>query len=154
MKLCKFIALALASTLSLSCFAAPTIQGQWQTTDKKTNQPSSIISIRKHKQAYIGTITKVFAENGHKVGDVCKNCKGSLHNKPILNMNILHVRLSPTGATKRCAILDPQVGKTYHCKLKLADNGQTLKLRGYIGFSLIGRTDSWQRVIPKDKNKA
>ena len=42
-------------------------------------------------------------------------------------------------------IYDPKNGKEYSCKMELA-NENTLKVRGYIGISLIGRTDTWTRV--------
>jgi uncharacterized protein (DUF2147 family) len=42
-------------------------------------------------------------------------------------------------------IYDPEKGKTYSCTLSLKDSG-TLKVRGYIGISLIGRTEIWTRV--------
>lgn len=41
-------------------------------------------------------------------------------------------------------IYDPKNGKKYSCKMELA-NPNTLKVRGYIGISLIGRTDTWTR---------
>lgn len=44
-------------------------------------------------------------------------------------------------------IYDPNSGKTYRCKLKLV-NHHTLKVRGYIGISLIGRTETWKRQAP------
>ncbi|MFZ5907440.1 MAG: DUF2147 domain-containing protein [Nitrospirota bacterium] len=40
-------------------------------------------------------------------------------------------------------IYDPQNGKTYSCKIKL--EGQKLRVRGFIGFSLLGRTAVWTR---------
>lgn len=42
------------------------------------------------------------------------------------------------------SIYDPESGKTYKCKLSLKDNG-TLNVRGYIGISLFGRTETWVR---------
>jgi len=45
-------------------------------------------------------------------------------------------------------IYDPNSGKTYRGKLKLKDHS-TIKLRGYIGISLIGRTDTWTRQTPE-----
>ena len=41
-------------------------------------------------------------------------------------------------------IYDPDNGKTYRCKARL--QGNTLKLRGYIGISLLGRNALWTRV--------
>jgi uncharacterized protein (DUF2147 family) len=43
-------------------------------------------------------------------------------------------------------ILDPDIGKVYRVKLKLADGGKKLLVRGYIGFSLFGRTQTWIRM--------
>jgi uncharacterized protein (DUF2147 family) len=42
-------------------------------------------------------------------------------------------------------ILDPVKGQIYNAKLSLADNGRSLKVRGYIGVSLFGRTQIWVR---------
>lgn len=41
-------------------------------------------------------------------------------------------------------VYDPKNGKTYSCKLTL--EGNTLRLRGYVGISLFGRTELWTRV--------
>jgi uncharacterized protein (DUF2147 family) len=42
-------------------------------------------------------------------------------------------------------ILDPENGKTYRAKMKLEDGGKTLHVRGFIGISLLGRTQVWIR---------
>jgi uncharacterized protein (DUF2147 family) len=42
-------------------------------------------------------------------------------------------------------ILDPGNGKTYRCKVKLIDGGRKLEVRGFIGVSLLGRTQTWIR---------
>jgi uncharacterized protein (DUF2147 family) len=42
-------------------------------------------------------------------------------------------------------ILDPENGKTYRAKMKLTDGGQKLVLRGYIGISIFGRSQTWLR---------
>jgi uncharacterized protein (DUF2147 family) len=43
-------------------------------------------------------------------------------------------------------ILDPENGKTYRARMKLIDNGQKLDVRGFIGFSLFGRSQIWIRA--------
>ena len=48
------------------------------------------------------------------------------------------------GKWKSGRIYDPNSGKTYKCKLTLVD-ANTLELRGYIGISLLGRTETWSR---------
>jgi hypothetical protein len=42
-------------------------------------------------------------------------------------------------------ILDPKNGKTYSCKAELIEDGKKLKMRGFIGISLLGRTQVWER---------
>ena len=42
-------------------------------------------------------------------------------------------------------IYDPRDGKTYKCKMTLQKDG-TLKVRGYVGVSLFGKTVVWNRI--------
>jgi uncharacterized protein (DUF2147 family) len=42
-------------------------------------------------------------------------------------------------------ILDPETGKIYRASIRLEDGGQRLDVRGFIGFSLIGRSQIWTR---------
>ena len=42
-------------------------------------------------------------------------------------------------------IYDPESGSDYQCKMTL-ENENTLHVRGFIGFSVFGRTDTWKRV--------
>ena len=52
-------------------------------------------------------------------------------------------RVEP-GLWKEGTIYDPESGKTYSCKLTL-ESPKRLKVRGFIGFSFIGRTQIWTR---------
>ncbi len=45
-------------------------------------------------------------------------------------------------------IYDPREGKTYSCKMSL-DGLDKLSMRGYVGISLFGRSETWTRVITK-----
>lgn len=56
-----------------------------------------------------------------------------------------------TGGT----IYDPQKGKTYKAFMKM-DGNDKLKIRGYIGISLFGRTTEWERqksAVPDSYSK-
>ncbi|MEI6151044.1 MAG: DUF2147 domain-containing protein [Chitinophagia bacterium] len=46
-------------------------------------------------------------------------------------------------------IYDPEGGSTYSSKMWLSEDKQTLNVRGYLGFSLLGRTEKFTRVINK-----
>lgn len=47
-------------------------------------------------------------------------------------------------------IYDPENGNTYNCVISLEDDN-TIKVRGYVGVQIFGRTDTWKRVTVKTK---
>jgi len=47
-------------------------------------------------------------------------------------------------------VYDPNTGKTYDAKMSLENSGQTLKMRGYIGMAMFGRTAKFERVTVQD----
>ncbi len=59
--------------------------------------------------------------------------------------NLLGFTYEGNGEYGNGTIYDPENGKTYKCVMELVDDN-TLKVRGYVGFTLIGRTDTWTRV--------
>jgi uncharacterized protein (DUF2147 family) len=123
--------------------------GQWKTIDDVTGQVKSIVQIREQNGVLYGTVVDVF--NPPAPNPLCIHCPGAFKDRPVVGLQILW-GLRKSGADKSGAvwtggqILDPENGKIYRCNLTLADHGQTLRLRGYIGFSLFGRTQRWQRV--------
>jgi len=70
----------------------------------------------------------------------------ALRSRPIIGMDII-VGLVRTGKKKweDGTIYDPRDGKTYKCVIKLKRDG-SLKVRGYIGTPLLGKTVVWTRV--------
>ncbi|MFN0254313.1 DUF2147 domain-containing protein [Pedobacter ureilyticus] len=74
-----------------------------------------------------------------------KNPTESLRSRPILGLEILKNFIFDDGKWVDGTIYDPKSGKTYSCKLTLKDNNQ-LSVRGFIGVSLIGRTEVFKRV--------
>ena len=65
-----------------------------------------------------------------------------LRGRPILGMGLMTGFRYVDGAWKGGRIYDPETGKTYKSTIRLGDDG-TLKVRGYIGISLLGRTTVW-----------
>ena len=122
---------------------AQNITGQWITIDDKTKEKKSIIEIYQQEDQYFGKIIQIL--NPLKKNKVCSDCTGDKKNKPILGMVILENLKKDTNEFNEGTILDPNNGKTYSCYVKL-ENQNTLKVRGYIGISLLGRTQYWQKV--------
>ncbi|HNZ08007.1 MAG TPA: DUF2147 domain-containing protein [Candidatus Cloacimonadota bacterium] len=75
-----------------------------------------------------------------------KNPDKKLRGRALMNLVIL-TGLKSKGNDKFDGgkIYDPKSGNTYSCKGEL-ENINTLKLRGFVGVSLIGRTDTWTRA--------
>ena len=75
-----------------------------------------------------------------------ENPEPSKRETPILGMNLL-TGFSHSGGNlwEGGQIYDPREGKTYKCKMTL-ENPDRLKVRGFIGISLIGKTNEWARV--------
>jgi len=75
----------------------------------------------------------------------CTECEGSDKDKPILGMVIINGLEKDGDTWEDGTILDPESGKVYKCYITL-ENKNKLKVRGYIGFSLLGRTQYWSRA--------
>jgi uncharacterized protein (DUF2147 family) len=73
-----------------------------------------------------------------------KNPNKSLQNRDILGLEFLTKFVYDDGVYNGGEIYDPETGKTYSCKMSL--DGSKLKVRGYMGISLFGRTEYFERV--------
>ena len=76
---------------------------------------------------------------------VCDACKGANHNKPIEGMVIAWGLRHEGDSWDDGKIMDPKNGKVYSAKMTPIEGGRKLEVRGYLGFSLLGRTQTWVR---------
>ena len=74
-----------------------------------------------------------------------KNPNAALKNQPLIGSIILRDFVFDDDEWNSGRIYDPQNGKDYKCFLRLKDS-KTLSVRGYIGVSLLGRTETWTRI--------
>lgn len=138
----KIKLLILLLTLPFISFAQ-NVTGQWKTIDDVTGNAKSIVEIYEEDGKIFGKISKILTVG--EENKVCSECKGDLKNEPITGMVILQNLVEDGSEWNGGTILDPNNGKTYKCYATL-DGDDKLKVRGYIGFSLIGRTQYWYRV--------
>lgn len=122
--------------------------GYWNQYSDKSGQLQSIIKIRREDGELKGSVVKGFPVDGHPPNHYCTSCSGKFKDKKIINIDILW-GLTRDGQSQTWdggKILDPTNGHIYTAYVKLLDQGKKLKVRGYIGISLLGRTQIWRRI--------
>ena len=134
----------------LAAFAADmTPAGIWQAVDDDTKQPTGWFLISNHDGVYAGIIAKMFLKPGENPNALCDQCKDDRHNHPWLGLEIIRGMKQDNERTDKFVdgtILDPRDGKVYKAMMTVSPDGQTLIVRGYIGFSLLGENQYWTRL--------
>jgi len=136
----KYLCILFILTLNLAT-NGQTILGQWETYDEVTKEKKAVIEIYKSDNLYFGKIVENFVKDSK---EICENCKGKNKNKPIIGLVIIEDIKEDGDEFNGGTILDPENGKSYKCFLELI-NENKLKVRGYLGFSIFGRTQYWVR---------
>jgi uncharacterized protein (DUF2147 family) len=116
--------------------------GIWITIDDETQKPKSRVEISENNGIFTGKIIELF--NPSEPNPLCTKCKGDKKDQPILGLTIIWDAIKK-GKSWKGKILDPKKGKTYKLKLTLIEDGAKLKVRGYIGSPMLGRTQIWKR---------
>lgn len=136
----KLLATFVLSLLSMMSFAQ--IEGKWKTIDDETKQAKSIVEIYKKSDGkYYGKVSQLLI----KPADAnCTSCKDDRKGKPILGLEIIRGLAKDGDEFTGGTITDPKTGKTYKCTI--TKSGDKLNVRGYMGVSILGRTQVWQKV--------
>jgi uncharacterized protein (DUF2147 family) len=119
------------------------VLGKWKTIDDNTGEAKSIIEIYKENDKIYGKVAEILVKR--QENPTCRNCEGEDKDKPILGLVIIKGLEKDGDEYNSGKILDPESGKLYKCYIQLEEEDK-LKVRGYIGFSLLGRTQYWERV--------
>lgn len=137
--------LLLASVPALAANLSPV--GTWKTVDDKTGEAKAIVRITESNGVLEGKILKVL-KSDQGPHPICKECDGKRHNQPIEGMTFVWGLTRDDDEWDGGKILDPKSGRIYKAKMQVIDGGQKLKVRGYFGFALLGRTQIWHRYNP------
>lgn len=129
--------------ICITSLEAQTIVGQWETYDDATNEKKALIEIYKAQDHYFGKIVATYTgpENA-----ICEQCEGAKKDAPIIGLVIIENIKQEDDSFEGGTILDPESGDTYKCYLKLVTDNK-LKVRGYLGMALFGRTQYWKRKL-------
>ena len=141
----RYISMVLLFTaISFTGFAQnkDAILGQWINSTGEAH-----VEIYKKGVKYFGKIVWLKTQKDEKgiVKTDLKNPDPSLRSKPILGMEMLRDFVYDDGKWTDGKIYDPKSGKTYSCNMNIKENGD-LNMRGYIGISIIGRSEVWKRI--------
>ena len=120
------------------------VLGKWKTIDDETKKEKSIIQIYEVNGKIHGKIVELL--NGVSQDKVCEKCDGKRKGQNLVGMEILY-NLEKDGDNEweDGNIYDPSKGKEYSCEIKLV-SADKLEVRGYVGFSFVGRSQNWYRV--------
>ena len=141
----KYISILLLFTsISFSALSQKNdaILGKWINSTGEAH-----IDVYKKSNKYFGKIVWLKApkdDKGKTKTDV-KNPDESLRARPILGLEMLKDFVYEDGKWTDGKIYDPKSGKTYSCNMNIKENGE-LNMRGYIGISILGRSETWKRV--------
>ncbi len=122
---------------------AQSIFGKWHSTNENTGEVDSVIEVYKKEGKAFAKVVEI--TDSSRKDAVCEQCEDENKNKPILGLNILTGLEKDGEEWSGGNILDPRNGKTYKCYIKLIKPNK-LKIRGYIGLTLFGKTAYWERA--------
>lgn len=147
---------SLLAFFTLSCLAASVahaaeaddIVGIWYTDGQESK-----VEIFKCGDHYCGKIIwleeAVYPADDAMAGEPKidrENPEEALQQQPIMGLQIMQGFQFVDGEWTEGKIYDPEKGKTYSSYMQLKSKGQKLKVRGFVGVSVLGRTTYWTRV--------
>ena len=142
MKMGTLVGLLLVGMIGVGSASATSPVGYWETIDDDGKTPVSIVHIYRDGESLSGKIVKIVKE-GTDPNALCEACPGELKDKPVVGLRILWGMKEEDGRWEGGRILDPDSGNDYSCKMVV--DGDKLEVRGFLGFSLFGRTQVWRR---------
>ena len=122
---------------------AAALLGRWHLIDDETGTERGVIELTEANGTVQGRLVSGVARPGES--PLCVKCEGERKNQPIVGMVILWGLKADGADWDGGKILDPAKGQIYNAKATLSDDGRALKVRGYVGLSLFGRTQVWLR---------
>jgi uncharacterized protein (DUF2147 family) len=126
--------------------AEPTAAGLWEQVDENSGKAESWFKISERGGVYEGNVVKIFSKPGEDENWVCNKCEGAEKGAPVLGLTLIKGMQRNGLSYEHGTIMDPRDGSVYRALMKLSPDGQKLEVRGYLGISLFGRSQTWNRL--------
>jgi uncharacterized protein (DUF2147 family) len=120
--------------------------GEWKTFDDKTGKARAIVRIYEQDGKLFGKIERSMTPGAQS--RICAVCTDDRKDQPMLGLVIIRNMKRSDDGYAGGDILDPDTGSVYRCKMHVDEGGAKLVVRGFIGISLLGRTQIWERQTP------
>ena len=124
---------------------APTAAGVWRQVDDDGNV-GALVTITEENGVFVGRLSRLYLGPDDDPNPVCTECPGDRQNQPLLGLVFIEEMKQSGPDYEGGTILDPETGKIYHASMHLSPDGTKLTVRGYLGISLFGRSQTWTRV--------